>query len=202
MNIQIVGIDPAIRNFGYAQAVYDVKTQSLSFTTVRLVSTEKDTCKTVRRNSDDLRRAATHLAALRAMCAGMNLAVAEIPTGTQSARGAMSNGISIGILAACPLPLIQVLPHEVKMAAVGHKQAAKEEMIEWAMSKYPHLPWLLQEKNGKGFKKGEPVAANEHLADAVAIVHAGIATEQFAQALSIANEQLARALSMAGAPFS
>jgi len=180
MIINIVGIDPAIRNFGYAQAKLETVDNILKVHNVALVTTEKDTHKTIRRNSDDFRRAQHHTKALKRYCEGMHIAIAEFPTGTQSARGAMSNGIALGVLAGCPIALVQVMPDEVKMAAVGHKQAAKEEMIEWAVAKYPDLPWL----KGKVKGKLQLIAANEHLADAVATIHAGILTEQFEQARS------------------
>jgi Holliday junction resolvasome RuvABC endonuclease subunit len=178
MNVKIVGIDPAIRNFGYAQAIYNTEISTLVITKIGLVTTEKDQHTSVRRNSDDFSRAQHHTRQLKLWCAGSHIAIVELPTGTQSARGAMSNGICIGIVAGCPIPVIQVMPDEVKLAAVGHKQAAKEEMIEWAREKYPHLPWL----QGKVKGKIQLIAANEHLADAVAAIHAGIQTEQFAQA--------------------
>jgi Holliday junction resolvasome RuvABC endonuclease subunit len=180
MNIKIVGVDPAIRNFGYAQGTFDTSNSLLSMQSIALVTTEKNPHKTIRRNSDDLSRAQHHQKALIKYCAGMNIAIAELPTGTQSARGAMSNGIALGVMASCPIALIQVMPDEVKMAAVGHKQASKEEMIEWAMEKYPFLPWLTIKRKGLD----TPVAANEHLADAIAVIHAGILTQQFEQAQS------------------
>lgn len=181
MKVNIVGIDPAVRNFGYAKSVYDTDNNLLRMTGLALVTTEKDSHKGVRANSDDFRRAQHHHRSLVNHCKGMNMACVELPSGTQSFRGAMSNGMVLGIVAACPIVIIQVMPMEVKLAAVGHKQAAKEEMIEWAMEKYPDLPWLTTKRKGVIV----PVAANEHLADAVATIHAGILTEQFAQARSM-----------------
>jgi hypothetical protein len=81
----------------------------------------------------------------------------------------------VGVLGGCPAPLIELSPTEVKLAAIGSKTAGKEEMIEWAMGKYPYAPWIK--------RAGKPVAKNEHLADAVATIHAGIKTEQFQSVL-------------------
>jgi Holliday junction resolvasome RuvABC endonuclease subunit len=179
--IKLVGFDPALRNFGIAKATYDLSVGKIEFHDLKLVETEKQTNKVVRQNSDDLRRCRDLYKGMVEACEGQHFAIAEIPTGTQSARGMFSNGSMLGILSACPIPLIEVLPHEVKLAAVGHRQAAKEEMIEWAMTKYPHLPWLTRKSKGALV----PVNANEHLADAVATIHAGVITQQFQQSISV-----------------
>lgn len=91
-----------------------------------------------------------------------------------------SYGICIGIISAIQLPLIQVTPAEVKMVT-GHKNATKAQMIDWAVTNYPHDQWLTQKRNGVVTYVGK----NEHLADALAAVHAGIDTDQFQQAKSL-----------------
>jgi Holliday junction resolvasome RuvABC endonuclease subunit len=118
-------------------------------------------------------------------CKGALFAVSEVPMGAQSARAALAFGMVIGMLANLPVPLIQVSPLEVKMAAVGHRQAAKEEMIAWAVEKYPAAAWRLQDKNGAKHKKGDLKADNEHLADAIAVAEAGLLTDQFKQAVAM-----------------
>lgn len=90
----------------------------------------------------------------------------------------MSNGISIGVLAGCPIKLIEVNYTEVKVAATGRKTATKGEMIEWAMNKYPHADWLMRKLKGQTI----PIADNEHLADACAIAEAGVRTPEFLSA--------------------
>ena len=69
------------------------------------------------------------------------------------------------------MSLIEVSSLEVKKSSVGKKTASKEEMRQWAYEKWPDAPWL---KHG-----GKLVQKNEHLADALASVEAGIRTEQF-----------------------
>jgi Holliday junction resolvasome RuvABC endonuclease subunit len=89
--------------------------------------------------------------------------------------------MSIGILAGCPKPLFQIQPSETKLATVGTKTASKEEMIEWAVEAYPNAPWFrLRDKPG-----GKIIAKNEHIADALAVVHAGLETDQFAQFMTM-----------------
>ena len=170
--ITVVGIDAAFSNMGFAMATVDTsKSTAVKISELRLVSTESQHKKEVRKSSDDLRRARELHQALLEQCRGSAVAMAEVPSGSQSSRASWSLGIAVGILAGCPIPLIQVSQLEVKLASVGKKTASKDEMIEWAMSLYPHKGWLLH--------KGRPVKANEHLADAVAIIHAGMQTDAF-----------------------
>lgn len=179
--IHIVGIDPALRNFGFAQATLDVHTLEYTIDNLILVESESEAGKTVRKNSDDLRRAGDLYRGLVNACKGATLAIAEIPVGSQSARAMASYGMCVGVLAACPIPLIQVTPSEVKIAAVGKKTASKDEMIEWAMNRYPAAPWLMRKSKGVM----TPMNDNEHLADACAAIEAGLLTSQFQQAVAM-----------------
>jgi Holliday junction resolvasome RuvABC endonuclease subunit len=181
MKIKIIGIDPAIRNFGMAIAMLDLQTLTYEIENLILLETGKETGKVVRQNSDDLRRARVLAKGMVAACQGVTLAFAEVPVGSQSARAMASYGMCVGVLAACPVPLIEVTPSEVKLAAVGHKQAAKEEMIEWAVAKFPKAQWLYRKLKGSMV----PMNDNEHLADAVASIEAGIRTQQFEQVRSM-----------------
>lgn len=170
--ISVVGIDAAFSNMGFATAVIDTsRSKIVGFNRLYLASTESQHKKEVRKSSDDLRRARELHNALVGECTGCFVAMAEVPSGSQSSRASWSLGIAVGILASCPIPLIQVSQLEVKLASVGRKTASKDDMIAWAMKKYPHSGWLLH--------RGVPTKANEHLADAVAIVHAGMQTETF-----------------------
>lgn len=179
--IKIVGIDPALRNFGFAQATLDVHTLEYTIDNLTLVESENEAGKTVRKNSDDLRRASDLFRGLATACKGAAFAIAEVPVGSQSARAMASYGMCVGILAACPIPLIQVTPTEVKLAAVGSKTASKEEMIQWAMERFPSANWLLRKSKGVMV----PINDNEHLADACAAIEAGILTAQFQQAIAM-----------------
>jgi len=178
--IKVIGLDPSLRNFGFCKALLDLETLEIDVTDVVLIETEanKKMAKVVRKNCDDLDRAQILHNAIVRECKGYALAFAEVPVGSQSARAMASYGICIGVLAACPIPMIQVTPSEVKLAATGSKHAAKQEMIEWAFDKYPKAPWLAVKRGGIL----TPTLNNEHLADACAAIHAGVLTDQFAQA--------------------
>jgi hypothetical protein len=181
MKIKIVGFDPAMSNMGIAQATLDLDTMTFNVDNLLLVQTESNAGKTVRKSSDDLRRAKILHEALQDACKHASFAVAEVPTGTQSARGALGNGMSIGVLASCPIPLIEVSPTEAKLASTGCKTSTKGEMIAWAIDKYPNANWLLTRRKGALV----PINDNEHLADACAIIEAGIKTPEFKAAISI-----------------
>lgn len=180
-NISIVAFDPSLRNFGVVKATLDPFTLEYTVDDLILISTGGEDKKVVRKNSDDLRRAKLLSDGLIEACRGASFAIAEVPVGSQSARAMASYGVCVGVLAGCPIPLIQVTPTEVKVAAVGSKTASKSEMIAWAMNKFPAAPWKMRKLRGKL----EPVDANEHLADAVASIEAGLLTLEFERMMTM-----------------
>ncbi|MDX7711785.1 RuvC family protein [Aeromonas caviae] len=180
--LKFVTIDPSLRNFGIGTGTIDLADETLpiNMTHIELVSTETDKSsrKVVRRNSEDLERARTLYRGARRLAAGASIMFVEVPVGSQSARSMASYGICIGLIASLSdIPIIEVTPTEVKLSAVGNKTASKREMIAWASELYPDLPWH-QGKSGLADK-------NEHLADAIAAVHAGVLTEEFARLASV-----------------
>lgn len=179
--LKVLGIDPALRNFGFAIATIDIdEDRIISVDDLVLTKTEDDAGKKVRRNSDDLRRARQLEAALWRLSDPnkVDIAFAEVPVGSQSARAMASYGICIGVLAACRCSMIEVTPTEVKLNAVGTKTATKNEMIDWAHRQFPDAPWLTRMQGGEKVLKNE----NEHLADAIGAINAGLQTEQWLQA--------------------
>lgn len=184
--LKIIGLDPSLKNFGIAHATLDIDTLKFTVDALRVVQTEperdKKVRKVVRKNSEDLERAKLlHRGAIEAT-EGAWLAFAEVPVGSQSSRAMASYGVCIGVLAAvnAVMPMIQVTPTEVKMAGCGIRTATKDEMIEAMIAKYPEAPWPMQNKAGKRI----PIAGQcEHLADAVAAIEAGMATDEFRQTI-------------------
>lgn len=182
--IRILGVDPALRNTGLAVAEVDIWTGDWNVVDLILLQTEKGKDgKTVRKSSDDLRRCKVLYDGLQEALKlwAVNMAISEVPTGAQSASASFSNGLSCMLLASIPVPLIQVNPTEVKMASVGHKYGAKEEIIEWATKRWPDLPWLRRRYKGADALLND----NEHLADACATIAAGLKTDQFKQATEL-----------------
>lgn len=169
--IKVLGIDPSLRNFGYALADLNLADLNYNVTEVRLVTTEATKVKTSRKNCDDLERCRAQYSALKEMEAKAKIAFVEMPVGSQSARAMMSYGACMALIAALDIPVIQLTPTEVKIAAVGDKLATKAEMIAWATSRYPGVNWLRA--------RGKHTNANEHLADAVGAIEAGLASDEF-----------------------
>lgn len=176
--LKVVGVDPALRNFGIVLADLDMETLEFKVTDMRLVKSEgadKKTRKAVRKNSDDLNRAKLLREGFTEACKDAAMAFVEVPVGSQSARAMASYGICIGVLAACPIPMIQLTPTEVKIALANEKTATKEEMIEAAVKAHPYAKWLTRKVKGEL----QLLADNEHLADAVGAIAAGLKTDEF-----------------------
>jgi Holliday junction resolvasome RuvABC endonuclease subunit len=181
--MKVIGFDPSTSNFGMAQCALDVDTLEVTIENLILTKTESEKLKGVNKQSDDIRRAREIRAGMIAACEGYAIAISEIPFFSPAAYPAANfgAGLTVGVLASCPIPLIQVSPRDVKIAAVGHHQACKEEMMEWAFARYPNANWRTYKRAGKVI----PTQDNEHLADAVATVLAGIKTQQFQQVLAM-----------------
>lgn len=182
---KIAGIDPGMRNTGIALAEYNLTTGEWAPIKVAIVQTERRAGKVVRQNSDDYRSGREMIRGVDAILREhqVKFVFAELPTGAQSARAAFAFGMTTAIMAGLTPPLIQVTPQEVKMASVGIKTATKEQMIAWAVGRFPDVGWL------KRKSKGEMVLMNdnEHLADACAAIAAGVQTVEFAQTLALAT---------------
>lgn len=178
-NLTIMGLDPSMNNFGMVVGKLDLDTGELSNVYLSLSSPSKTTDKkTVRQNSKDLDHARQQYNNLHNFIEihKPDLVCVEIPVGSQSARAMASYGMCIGVIASINLPLIQVTPTEVKMAAVKSKTATKQEMIDWATKLCPDASsWLTHKSKGVLTL----TQANEHLADALAAICAGVKTDQF-----------------------
>ena len=190
--IRILGIDPALSNFGFAIADYDVLTGLLDVTHVEIAQTQQSkNGKAVRKCSDDLARGRILVREMRRVIEVYKptLAMGEVPPGCQSARGAFSNGLTAGLLASLSIPLVEVSPNEVKLASTGSRMASKDQMIQWAVSQWPNVKWLTRKLHGQVVLTKD----NEHMADACAAIKAGILTEQFAQAVAMMGAMSAAA---------
>jgi Holliday junction resolvasome RuvABC endonuclease subunit len=179
--IRIAGIDGSKTNFGISLLSLDTDTMALSVEDLILVKTEKTKVKQVRASSDNLRRAREIYLVTREALKGCAAVFVEVPSGGQSYDAVLGFGIVIGLYASLELEPIEVSPAETKKAALGTSTASKSEMIEWAVEKFPEAPWRMRKLHGEMVPKKD----NEHLADGVAIAHAGIMLPSFRQTLSI-----------------
>lgn len=183
MKVEIVSMDPSLRNWGLVNAILDLDTNELKVTGLNLIETAEAVSakKGVRQNSQDINSATLLCEGVELACANAAIAFAEVPVGSQSARAMASYGICVGVLGSVKIPLIQVTPTEVKKAATGCGTATKAEMIEWAVSKHPEAPWLRRKLKGAMVLLDK----NEHLADALGAIYAGMRTAEFKSAISM-----------------
>lgn len=188
MKLRALGVDAAFANMGFASVTIEVGLGGVfvECTGLDLIKTAGEDKKVVRKASDELRRARILHSNLQAYCRDRQLAFVEVPSGSQSASAARSLGIAVGVLASCPVPIIEVSPMEVKAVVVGRSKGTpnptKAEMIAWAVKMWPKAPWRRERKSGR------LVADNEHLADALATVMAGITTPAFQNLLALNHE--------------
>ena len=186
-DLKFVSFDPAIRNLGIVRGIVALEDMGIRISSMNLVQTQDDSGKKVRKSSDDLRRAMElHGAMVLAETWG-EILIAEIPSGSQSARSSLGAGVMIGLLAARRKPLIQVSPAEAKKVAVGRSNATKDEMIEWAYGLYPSADWIKSIRSKRASKLTDE---NEHLADAIAIAHAGVRTPEFRTACALLTSSM------------
>lgn len=167
----IIGIDPSMSNTGLVKMDID----QMKVIDSLLIETEKTKNKQVRASSDTISRCQElYTQSINFVKQPFSLVMGETPSGSQSASGAKNYGISCMLLAM--FNVLEVTPHEVKMASVGSKTASKLDIIKWAMGKHPEVPWII---NTTGKNKGEPGLKNEHLADAIAVIYAGMQLPEF-----------------------
>ena len=183
-----MGFDPSLNNWGLAYGTYDLQSHELDILELGLIQPDVPKGKQTRQNSKDL--IAAYQLAKRATefieLYTPQVIFVEVPHGSQSARSMASYGICIGVLGALRAgdsAFFELTATEVKLAAVNTKKATKDQMIAWAMDKHPNAPWPMYTKSGQ-----QTVVAGkaEHMADAVAAIHAGIQLSEFRQIVSLA----------------
>ena len=179
--MKILCIDPSMSHTGIV--VFHVSPENLKATALfsTTLNTEKTSSKQVRASSDTIQRCRELYYPVQEIVKTHkpDLIFAETPIGSQNASGMKSYGISCFLLATLTPAPIEVMPMEVKKATVGTKTASKAEMIAWAFQHHPEVQWKLD-------KTGKPqVSTEEHKADAVAILYAGMKTADFSRAISM-----------------
>lgn len=183
MIIPVLGMDPALRNWGLVEATLDLKTGHLSMPVLTLVQPKDLEGKQVRQNSTDLHRAEQLADPVLAAAKRAKVIFVEVPVGSQSARAMASYGICIGVLGAVRalgIPLIEVTALESKLALTGDRNATKRQMIDKAVDLYPGANWPTH--------KGKVPDKAEHLADGIASIHSGVRTPVFQNLMRLFEE--------------
>lgn len=166
-----VAIDPSLSNTCLtAFEFFDDRIIVIDSVTV---TTQKNPNKKIRASSDLIERCVDLYNGSKEFIDRYNpqIIFAETPSGSQSASGMKNYGVSCFLLASLSQRCIEVTPQEVKMASVGRKNASKKEMIEWAYEQHPEAPWVI--------RNDFPLMKQEHLADSIGVIHAGLRTKEF-----------------------
>lgn len=180
MKIPVVGFDPSLRSWGIAEGSLDLVTGYLDSLRLSIIETKEPKGKQVRQNSTDLYIAEQLAKGAMSAARKAKVIFVEVPVGSQSARAMASYGVCVGVLGAIRaegIPLIEVTPLEVKKTFTGNKTATKEEMIVKAISLYPEANFPMH--------RGQPSNKAEHVADAIAAIHAGVLTPMFQNLMRI-----------------
>ena len=170
----VMGIDPSLRNTGIAIAQVDSVTNRIMCIQELILARTQPGPKSQRKSSADFEAASVISATIRRAVETYRPKVvfAEIPSGTQSSRASFALGITLGIMATMQPKPIEVTPQQTKLQSVGVRTATKGEMIDWAVTLYPDAPWQRS-------SIGRVMNANEHLADACGVIHAGLVTPEW-----------------------
>ena len=178
MKIPVVGFDPSLKNWGIAEATLDLDSGILSTPSLSVIQPrDDDGKKRVRKNSLDLERAEQLATGISVAAERAKMIFVEVPVGSQSARAMASYGICLGILGSLRskgMQIIEVSPEENKRHFTGSKTASKELMIATAIESYPEANWPRVRTTGAII-----AGKAEHMADAVAAIHAGVQTPMF-----------------------
>ena len=170
--MRFIAIDSSLCNTGVVYGTID-ENNNIHVTGMHLCETLKTKNKQIRASSDTIVRCRETYRFVHNIINAIkpDVVFVETPSGSQQASGMKSYGVTCALIASINPDPIEVTPIEVKVAFMGNKTASKESIIEKASKLYPSLPWQ--------YHAGKLQAKNEHCADAIAIVHAGIKTSDF-----------------------
>ncbi len=169
--IKFLSIDSSLANTGTA-AGYITKDGDIVVEDIELVTTTKTKNKSIRASSDTIDRCKRTYNQVHWLIKyhKPDIIFVETPSGSQNSSAMKSYGSTCMLIASLDRA-IQVTPVEVKEKSIGKKNASKREMIDWAHSKYPTLKW--------NYRGVDLQNNNEHMADAIAIAHASVKTDEF-----------------------
>lgn len=181
--MKFISIDSSLANTGIAIGTINSKGEP-EVGQIKLHTTEKSKNKQIRASSDTINRCRSTHKFIQSIIDIIqpDFIFMETPSGSQSAAGMKSYGATCQLIASLNPRPIEVTPNEVKMASVGKKTASKRDMIDWAHDKFPDLSWFINKSTKELQNK------NEHMADAIAIIYAGIETDDFDRVFLITNK--------------
>lgn len=195
----VVAIDPAFRNLGWVKAsIRDYPGRgipSIEIIASGTFRTKAGASKKKRKSSDDFHSARNIAGYLRAITQDCDFVISEIPSGSQSARASWTLGIALGTLSVITKPIVEVTPSMTKFALTGDKTASKRQIIDAAYKLHPEAMWERRKMKGKMTVLNK----NEHMADAIAVLYAGL---QAQKSLSVSSSQKSSKKSKSSDKFS
>lgn len=176
-------------NWGVVKGTLDLDSGYLTVNSCHTIHPDQNKKTKLRQNSKDVLRAQQLYKANIDLLSDVDILIAELPTGSQSARASAGYGICIGLIGALNMELIEVIqvtPMQVKKV-VGKDNPSKSEMIDWAVDLHPEADWPTYKRDGLYYISG---AKAEHMADALAAIYAGAKTKQFNDLINQYKESL------------
>lgn len=173
MKVNILGLDPSLRNWGWVKGIYDTDTQSLYFYDCGVILTKPDTSK-IKQSLKDKNTATTLYSSLLGLIQETDIICAELPHGSQSSRAMVSYAVCVAIIGCIQHSfknIVEVSALDVKKI-VGNRDTSKQEIISWVRDKHPEL-------------KLPKTSKDEHICDAVVAIYASLNQPKFE---SIINE--------------
>lgn len=179
--VQVIGCDPALSNLGLVKGNLDLSTLEFTPTETLLIKTKPDNTKGIRKNEDDLRRCKELYNGFAEFAKGVDIIFIEMPVGSQSARAMASYGMCIGLFSSVADGSLFLTQAKLgKFYLTGDPNASKAKMISEATEIFPDLNWITNVRKGVSVLSPE----NEHVADAIGSVLAGINSTQFKSLLT------------------
>ena len=195
MKISVIGQDPSFRNWGLVAGLVDIETFEIEIVDMFVSQESKESKaarakKRVRQSNQDYDRACRIHDEVTEFVKKHNakFSMVELPHGGEGLRSMKTNGMCVGILASLRNTghrVITISERENKMHSLGKASATKQEMIDWAMNRYPNAPWKMRKLKGQLVGVN---AFNEHVADAVSALEAGLYHDDFLNAVEIAKQ--------------
>lgn len=175
--VKLLSFDPSMNNWGISVAHWSAE-EGLVIDSIAVIQPVELKGKH-RKNAKDVYHAEQLVAGIAPYLDDVDIVVAEVPVGSQSAAAMKGYGMCIAIIAmvnqSIERPVISVSPQDVK-EVVNNPEATKREMVDWALDLHPEADWPTYPRKGKLLIS---YAKAEHMADAIAALYAASYTEQF-----------------------
>lgn len=171
MSVKVLTIDAAFTHAG--AAVIELAADQDNDKVIEVVCVETASAtkkKNVRKATDDAERCKHLFTELRALADKHHVAaiIAELPSGSQSARAARCLGyaeaVVVCVVEATKLPSIWTTPDEGKLVYTASRSASKDEMIAKAAALWSRRGLVFECKKNGSIVKDKA----EHIADALA----------------------------------